>query len=242
MWLSAGESKAANSAPCCCQPVLGSAAGTMWAGWCMAFWLPCRECFFANSTLMQITCLSVFQMPAARVCVWKVPHQPPCLQLGDPRAAVLLVASSALWAVCEIRCLEKLDNIQVYWNISWIRLQHYSCIINSQNIKGTFIRIGPYSVKEIQSILLDLNHDAAHTKTIPHIRIGRKPKLGQKRVVRPKFMRKCGFSTTHCGVSMFYYSRTARSHSECLYCLTFTQSFLFSQQTNFSFIWHSFNN
>lgn len=208
----------------------------------MAFWLPCGECFLANSTLMQITCLRVFQMPAARVCVCESAPSAPLSTAWCSQGCSgwLPVASSALWAVCEIRCLEKLDNMKVYWNISWIRLQHYSCVINSQNIKGTFLRIGPFSFKEIQSILLDLSHVAERTEPISHIRIGRKPKLGQKRVVGPKFMRKYGFSTMHCGVSMFYYSRTARSHSECLYCLTFTQSFLLSQQTNF--IWHSFNN
>lgn len=70
------------------------------------------------------------------------------------------VTSSILWVVSKIRCLEKLDNMKEYWNISWIRPLHYSCIINSQNIKGTFLNIGPYSVKEIQNSLLRLNHDA----------------------------------------------------------------------------------
>lgn len=213
------------SALCCCQLVPGVCcrhnASRLVHGFLAASWgvFSCRLHINANNFFQ--VCFRSLQLGC--VCVKGAPSAPlsaPWWSQGC--SGWLPVTSSALWAVCEIRCLEKTNNMKVYWNISWIRLQHYSCVINSQNIKGTFLRIGPYSVKEIQSILLDLSHDATHTKPIPHIRIGRKPKLGQKRVVGPKFMGKCGFSATHCVVYMFYYSRTARSHCECLYCLTFT--------------------
>lgn len=104
----------------------------------------------ANSKLTRMTCSGGFPKPYS---------------LGFSRRSRCSlrwwpVTSSILWVVSEIRCLEKLDNMKEYWNISWIRPLHYSCVINSQNIKGTFLNIGPYSVKEIQNSLLRLNRGA----------------------------------------------------------------------------------
>lgn len=56
-----------------------------------------------------------------------------------------------------MRCLEKLDNVRVSWNTSWIGLLHYSCVINSPNVKGTFPALGLWSVKETRNSLLRLS-------------------------------------------------------------------------------------